>query len=362
MKDPLFDTLAERFADHTVDVDPGTWSAISGKLAVANGSSLSELLQEKFNGHEAPVDPQVWTNISSQLGHGAAAGVGSTAGWWAAGIAATLVAGGVLVYSLTAEPAPSIIAEQTQVVSPCAPEQQSEAAPFTSNTPEGASTATPEAAVLASSSQVEAQPNRPAHANMPVVTAQPATVPADNGAASGHANNPTTTPAASAEGAKTVNTVLQDIVDNYVTSMDVVATEPTVPAPSQVEMPSAAVHVQHEATEPDVQEYTEPELIEVPPAATFAVMIPTAFSPNNDDVNDELIVTVQNYQKASVRIFSASNNALVFSADNLEAKWDGTIMNGGQLCEPGMYFYALEVTDGQGRTWSKAEVVRLFRQ
>ena len=84
--------------------------------------SLSGVLQEKFAGHEAPVDPQVWTNISSQLGHGAAAGVGSTAGWWAAGIAATIIAGGFLLYNITGEATPAKLAEQPQVVTPAVPE------------------------------------------------------------------------------------------------------------------------------------------------------------------------------------------------------------------------------------------------
>ena len=64
---------------------------------------------------------------------------------------------------------------------------------------------------------------------------------------------------------------------------------------------------------------------------------------------------------AGLRIFSATNNSLVFSADNLEAKWNGRVLNSGQPCEAGMYFYALEVTGTDGRTWSKGEVVRLFR-
>jgi gliding motility-associated-like protein len=169
-------------------------------------------------------------------------------------------------------------------------------------------------------------------------------------------------PPPSPEGEKTVNTVLQNIVDNYVTSIVVVATEPQVPPPTQEEMPSEAVHPQHEVPESEVSDQVEPEIVEALPAAALAVLIPTAFSPNGDGVNDELVVTVQNYQKAVVRIFSASSNALVFAADNLEATWNGRMMNTGQLCEPGMYFYALEVTDTDGRTWSKGEVVRLFKQ
>ncbi len=348
MKDPFLHNLAERFADHTMDVDPGTWSAISGKLVVANGSSLSELLQDKFDGHEAQVDPQVWTNISSQLGHGAAAGVGSTAGWWAAGIAATLVAGSFLLYTLSGEPAAPALAEKAQVLTPTPTVQEpvmtevpseSTSAPATVSQPELDPAASTERSSTLPSTRIAETP-----------AGSDAKGPEDKGPAGDNKEK---------EGEKTVNTVLQDIVDNYVTSPIVVVTEPKVPPPTQDEMPDEAVHPQHE--EPEVTE-DEPQPEIRASAPEISVMIPTAFSPNSDGVNDELAVTVQNYQKALVRIFSASNNMLVFSADNLEAKWNGTVMNGGQLCEPGMYFYALEVTDESGRTWSKAEVVRLFRQ
>lgn len=354
MKDPLFNSLAERFADHTVDVDPGTWSAISGKLAVANGSTLSELLQDKFDGHEAHVDPQVWANISSQLGHGAAAGVGSTAGWWAAGIAATLVAGGFLVYSLTGGPTAPAIAEQTPVTTSLVPEPQARPDAGTTSplNPEGAPV-TQESSAASTLASTSGQPAAPA-------VEKPRTKPAGEARHEDRSNEkqlPPPTP----EGEQAVVTVLQDIVDNYVTSPIVVVTEKQVPPPSQSEMPSSAVHPEPQAEapeEPAEEEALTPELV---PAPALAVLIPTAFSPNGDDVNDVLIVNVRNYQKAHVRIFSATSNALVFASDNLEDKWNGRTMNTGPQCEPGMYFYALEVTDQDGRTWSKGEVVRLFR-
>ena len=105
MEDKLISQLQERFADHDTSVDPGAWDAITHKLAVANGDVLREALQQKFSGHEVEVGPQAWSNISSQLGHGAAAGTTSTIGWWAAGIAATVVAGAALVFSLSDTPA-----------------------------------------------------------------------------------------------------------------------------------------------------------------------------------------------------------------------------------------------------------------
>jgi hypothetical protein len=352
MKDPLFNSLAERFTDHAMDVDPGTWSAITGKLAVASGSSLSGLLQEKFTGHEAPVDPHVWTNISSQIGHGAAAGVGSTAGWWTAGIAATLVAGGMLLYTMGGEPTAPALAEKAPIVAPATTEpalvnEQASAATVTEALPSDRMT-TAGAGVQPTPSRVqEPVRNRAPEHN---AGSNPQETPAG-----GDENKRETLPPPTEQGKQAVTTVLQDIVDNYVTSPEVVVYD-KVPPPAQKEMPSQAVHPYHD--EPDVEPVTEPEATAAPEMAIF---IPTAFSPNFDGVNDELAVSVQNYQKAVVRIFSATNDRLVFSADNLEARWNGLLMNSGDRCEPGMYFYALEVTDAQGRTWSKGEVVRLFR-
>jgi len=361
MKDPMFDNLAERFAGHEMDVDPGTWNAISGKMALASGGSLSDLLQEKFAGHEAPVDPQVWTNISSQLGHGAAAGVGSTTGWWAAGIAATLVAGGFLFYNLTGDPASAELAEKVSTTAQAAPELQPTAAePLSAIVPSNVEpvNAGPEAG---ESLTVQQTPKNSASANKKPESPTEESKTLDNALIEEPIQLDPQHPKPTLEGQVAVKTALQGIVDNYMTSFDVVNTEPKVPPPSQAEMPSKAVHPQNDEPEPDEQEVIEPVIVEAMEAPALAVLIPTAFSPNFDGVNDELAVSVQNYKEATVRIFSATTDRLVFSADNLEAKWNGQLMNTGDRCDPGMYFYALEVVDAQGRKWSKGEVVRLFR-
>lgn len=358
MEDKLISQFQERFAGHASNVDPGVWDGIAHKLAVANGEVLRQTMQQKFSGHEVEAGPQAWANISSQLGHGAAAGTGTTVAWWAAGIAATIIAGAALLIGLkdhvttsTPLPSPPTVAHATPASTEGSSTEHAHALP--------ASAAASQGAVDGGSHPAE--PTRP-EARRSTTGSTPSH--AEQSSASNASNaqsGPSVAPAGTShpEGEKTVNAVLQDIVDHYVTSPVVVATEKKVPPPSQEEMPSEVVHPQHEETELNDTEPGEPEIHEAVPE--LAIMIPTAFSPNSDGVNDELAVTVQNYQKAVVRIFSASSNALVFAADNLEARWNGRVMNTGQPCEPGMYFYALEVSDANGRTWSKGEVVRLFR-
>lgn len=349
MKDKFISNLAERFADHETSVAPGTWEAISGQMTIAGGETLRQTLQAKFGGHEAPVDAHVWEGISNQLGHGAAAGVGGGAGWWAAGIAATLVTAGFLLFGLSDPETALTVPSQATEPSP----QVVEAATMPLSEASSGSTAATSAVILKEVPKATVPENIAAQRSSTGSKAsdpKPAVEP----------SLPDNTASTSPEGPQVVTGVLQGIVDHYVTSAKVVVTE-QVPPPTQSEMPSTEVHPQHDAstTEPNEEpEILEPEIVN---EASPDIFIPTAFSPDGNGVNDEFVVSCPRYQKALVRIFSATNNSLVFSADNLEAPWNGRVMNSGQVCEPGMYFYALEVTGTDGRTWSKGEVVRLFR-
>jgi gliding motility-associated-like protein len=73
------------------------------------------------------------------------------------------------------------------------------------------------------------------------------------------------------------------------------------------------------------------------------LFIPSAFSPNGDGINDTWeIKNIEIYPDASVRVFSRWNID-VFRAATYRP-WDGYY--NGNLVEPGVYYYAVDLHDG----------------
>lgn len=74
--------------------------------------------------------------------------------------------------------------------------------------------------------------------------------------------------------------------------------------------------------------------------------VPNVFTPNNDGINDEFIVTVNGVDKFSIEIFSRWGN-LVFKRESVnQLVWDGH-MPDGSLVNPGTYFYVITAHDTQ---------------
>ncbi len=78
-----------------------------------------------------------------------------------------------------------------------------------------------------------------------------------------------------------------------------------------------------------------------------SLFVPSAFTPNNDGLNDYLRVLSAGYSK--VRFFRVFNRfgQLVFDSNNFEKGWDGTF--NGRKAEMGTYFWVLGVTDRFGQ-------------
>ncbi len=69
------------------------------------------------------------------------------------------------------------------------------------------------------------------------------------------------------------------------------------------------------------------------------IYIPTAFSPNNDGINDLFTAYGENFRLTSMRIFDRWGN-LYFSEEGANIAWDGS--SRGRLAETGVYVYVAE--------------------
>ena len=88
------------------------------------------------------------------------------------------------------------------------------------------------------------------------------------------------------------------------------------------------------------------------------VYIPTAFSPNNDGVNDKLSVFATNPKVFSLRVYNRFGE-LVFESHDVNNKWNGTF--NGQDCTVDSYSFVLEVTQFNNKQIQKQGSVLLVR-
>lgn len=355
MKDELTEQIRSRLAGHEMDAPPGVWEHVSGQLAAAaSGEALRNVLQEKFRRHEVHVDPSAWANISGQLGHGAAAGSTMGLGWIAAGVAAVAITAGVVLWNggtetkKAAETAAPIAATVTE--------------PMVSTTPKAEVAIT--APAVPSGTMVDVEPaERPEPPTHRAVPQQVNVVPP-----AGPQQKSVSAPLPALKESAASN----DKAEASKTEVKVIATAPAEkPAP-----PSAKSEARPESMPSTASASTKPE----EPGSTGTgntesgntapdpfrteererIFIPNTFTPNGDDKNDNFGVTLQDYTKADLRIFSAKSGTLVFQTNDLSRKWDGRLPN-GNFAEEGYYQCVVNWSDHEGRPHSENMTVRLFR-
>ncbi len=88
------------------------------------------------------------------------------------------------------------------------------------------------------------------------------------------------------------------------------------------------------------------------------VYIPTAFSPNNDGVNDELTVFVNNPISFHIAIYNRYSE-LLFESNSVDLKWNGKFKNEDQLTDD--YTYILDVVTANGKLHHKQGIITLVR-
>jgi hypothetical protein len=346
MKDKVDKLFQDRFSGHEMPVDPALWAAIEGQLLVSAATTdpVNELFKERFQGHELPVDPAVWDGIGRQLGHTPAPPATTTVWTWAASAAAVVVVGAGLWWGASENTAP--LAEQRTAPSTVvAPPAAMPAEP----TPIEAAPSTPAptqatAAAQAALTNVAPKAARPdAEAPEPTVSDQPTTLPA------GEEGPATPTP---------------PLAPKLVTPPPVMAGQQQAPNSTPAADPLRVEAIIQEITERTksealAAEVKEPELLTEQPVErteeALELFMPNTFTPNGDGVNDTYELSMEGFERMSVRVLSLKNDKLVFSTMTGEP-WTGA------GCEDGMYVVVVEAVAEDGRSLSKGKVVWLTRE
>ncbi len=93
-------------------------------------------------------------------------------------------------------------------------------------------------------------------------------------------------------------------------------------------------------------------------AIPFEIEIPNAFSPNNDGLNDTFAPIGNYVSQFSMEIFTKWGNK-VFSSNDLNKRWDGTL--NGQPLNTDTYWYVISLKDQRGISFIKKGEVQLLR-
>ena len=88
------------------------------------------------------------------------------------------------------------------------------------------------------------------------------------------------------------------------------------------------------------------------------IFIPNAFTPNADGENDMLLVRGRTVEKMYLKIYNRWGE-LVFETDDQPIGWDG--MYKGELVDPGVFVYHLEITCVDGQEYFKKGNVTVIR-
>lgn len=87
--------------------------------------------------------------------------------------------------------------------------------------------------------------------------------------------------------------------------------------------------------------------------------IPSAFSPNNDGVNDLFVIDDQDGTTIEIRIFNRFGK-LIYKNKGNNISWDGHTID-GQLADPGTYLYDIFATLESGTSYKQKGTIQLFR-
>ena len=92
----------------------------------------------------------------------------------------------------------------------------------------------------------------------------------------------------------------------------------------------------------------------------FSVFVPTAFTPDNDGLNDDFIPLTSGVYGFEMKIFNRWGE-LIFLSNDKNIGWNGSPINSDRSLEPGTYMYNISVTDINEKQWVYNGEVNLIK-
>jgi gliding motility-associated-like protein len=94
-------------------------------------------------------------------------------------------------------------------------------------------------------------------------------------------------------------------------------------------------------------------------ADSSGITVPNIFTPNDDDVNDLFKPIAAGIQTMNAWIYNRYGT-LIYNWDKPKGFWDGYTTS-GEPCAPGVYFYVIEASGFDGKSYKLRGKVNLFR-
>lgn len=92
----------------------------------------------------------------------------------------------------------------------------------------------------------------------------------------------------------------------------------------------------------------------------IALQVPSAFSPNGDNLNDFWYLNTQLITEIEVQVYNRYGR-MIYSSDNLDFRWDGTDDTSGEAVPEGVYPYKITATLYDGRTIEDLGTITVVR-
>ena len=89
------------------------------------------------------------------------------------------------------------------------------------------------------------------------------------------------------------------------------------------------------------------------------ITLPNIFTPNEDGINDIFKPIARGISSMKVNVYTRFGN-FVYGWETINGFWDG-YTSSGMLCEPGTYFYVIEATGFDGKSYKLKSYLTLFR-